>query len=459
MTPGHASCVCEDHGKSDVKPLNTLVGISLSDGRVTTLAQHYDFYSSPTLSPEHRLLAWLCWNAPQMPWDGCELWLADLDQAGLPRNPRRIAGGTQESVFQPRFAPDGGLHFISDRDGFWNIYAFAQGKIEPITRDLTDYAFAQWNFGMSSYGFASDGTIVATRLREGCSELVRVTPHGKTERLAGGFTQIEHLHTHDERFALLASAPNQGPAIVLGGQSGFTVLSQTEKVLSSAWVSRPEPVRFSTTEGETAHAWYYPPLNADFSAPPDEKPPLLVKCHGGPTAMNGNGLDWRTQYWTSRGFAVADVNYRGSSGFGRAYRRSLYGQWGIKDAADCVHVTRHLVRAGRVDSQRTAITGNSAGGFTALCALASCDHFKAGSIYYGITDLSGTKTSIHKFEAHYGSALLGRWPAARDLYRRRSPLYAAARIHSPVIFFQGLRDRVVLPAQTERLVNSLRAKK
>ncbi|MGB9429131.1 MAG: prolyl oligopeptidase family serine peptidase [Gammaproteobacteria bacterium] len=452
-------CVCEDHGTGKHAPSNSLAAISLRDGRLTTLAQGNDFYSSPALSPGGGQLAWLTWNHPQMPWDGCELWLAELDGGGTPVHARHIAGGTDESVFQPQFSPGGVPYFISDRDGFWNIYKYEKGEIHAVTHAAMDHGFAQWLFGMSSYGFMRDGMILAARFNRGCSELVQIGIDGETKLLPTGFTQIEHLHVTGNRCALLASDPSRLPAIFLSASERFTALTEIGNRMPMEYSSTPEFISFATTGGETAYAWYYPPHNADFSIPDREKPPLLVKCHGGPTAMNGNGLEPRIQFWTSRGFAVLDVNYRGSSGFGRAYRRSLRGQWGIKDVQDCLHAARHFVERGLADANRLIVSGSSAGGFTVLCALAFHDTFQAGAVYYGISELATAMTDTHKFEARYGDTLLGQWPAARDLYRARSPLYAAQRINCPVIFFQGLKDRVVTPGQTQRMVDALRANK
>lgn len=452
-------CVCEDHGAGDDTPLNTLGAVSVGDGHVSTLAQGYDFYSSPALNAESSRLAWLCWNQPQMPWDGCELWLADLDENGISRNSKCIAGGVEESIFQPQFAPDGALYFISDRDGFWNIYKYADGEIHAVTHDQMDYGCAQWNFGISSYGFMADGTIFATRMHRGCSELVRIGVDGAMQQRYSGFTQIEHLHVNQNRLALLASTPTQPPVVSMGDGEQFMTISAPDGGIPLEFLTAPELIDFPTSAGETAHAWYYPPHNADFSVSTGEKPPLMVRCHGGPTTMNGNGLDLRIQYWSSRGFAVVDVNYRGSSGYGRAYRRSLHGEWGIKDVQDCIHAARYLVSKGQVDEKRLVISGSSAGGFTVLCALAFHDYFKAAAVYYGISELETAMTDTHKFEARYANSLLGPWPAARDLYRSRSPLYAVANINCPVIFFQGLKDRVVPPRQTQRMVTALRAKK
>ncbi|MGH8292892.1 MAG: prolyl oligopeptidase family serine peptidase, partial [Gammaproteobacteria bacterium] len=487
--------VCEDHRSDDRAPRNTLVSIGLADGRLATLAQGHDFYSSPALSPDGRRLAWLCWNAPLMPWDGCELWLTESNDDGLPADAHHIAGGPQESVFQPQFAPDGTLHFISDRDGFWNIYKlnaaptiassfprrressqsnawtpasagvtntagvrrYTAADMAAITRNQMDYGFAQWNFGMSAYGFLDDGSLCASRFNQGRSELAHIGADSTVQSVERACGQIEHVHAHGKQWVMLAANSAHPPAVIWTRGQRELRLTQNAQPIPASHVSAPEFVSFPTTDSETAYCWYYPPHNPDYRAPPGEKPPLLVKCHGGPTAMSGNGQDPRVQFWTSRGFAVADVNYRGSSGFGRAYRESLHSQWGIKDAEDCIAAARHLAEQGRVDGRRLAISGSSAGGFTALCALAFHDIFHAAAVYYGISELESAMRDTHKFESHYGDSLLGAWPAARETYRARSPLYAAGRIRCPLIFFQGLEDKVVPPDQTQRMVQALRA--
>ena len=451
--------VCEDHRHNRHTPRNTLVCIAWADGRLRTLAQGHDFYSSPALSPDGTRLAWLAWNQPQMPWDGCELWLAQLDDRGMPVAAHCVAGGTDESVFQPQFAPDGTLHFISDCSGFWNIYKYAEGDTRAVTHDSMDYGFAQWNFGMSSYGFGDDGSLLAVRFNQGCTELVRIGKRGILKSGRRDFSQIEHLHVHGDQLVMVAADSAHLPAVIWSDGQRELPLTRSSQTVPLNYLSNPEFMSFPAGDGETAYGWYYPPHNPEYRAAPGEKPPLLVKCHGGPTAMNGNGLDARVQFWTSRGFAVADVNYRGSSGFGRAYRQSLHGAWGVKDASDCVAAARYLVERGLADRERIAITGSSAGGYTVLCALAFQDYFRAGAVYYGISELKSAMRDTHKFEAHYGDSLLGPWPAARGIYRERSPLYAAGRIRCPVIFFQGLKDRVVPPDQTERMVRALRAQR
>jgi dipeptidyl aminopeptidase/acylaminoacyl peptidase len=447
-------CVREQHG-ADRHPVNTLVAVSLRDGKIDTLAQGCDFYSSPALHREAKQLAWLQWNQPQMPWDGCELQLAELAPTGALKAVHKLAGGERESLFQPQFAPDGTLHFLSDRNGWWNIYKVAETGIVAVTADAADYGLAQWNLGMSRYGFDDSNALLAVRTVAGRAELVRIRA-GQQQSLPLPLTQIDHLQVDGEAVTMLASGPHN-PATIYAGLAAQHVLRRSTGLeLDTAYVSVAQAIHFQASNGETVHAWYYPPCNADFRIPAAERPPLIVKCHGGPTAMNGDGLEPRIQFWTSRGFAVVDVNYRGSSGFGRDYRHSLDGAWGIKDVEDCISAARYLADQGLVDPERTAISGSSAGGYTVLSALAFHDYFRAGAVYYGISELASAMTDTHKFEARYGDRLLGPWPEAETIYRERSPLYAVERINCPVIFFQGLRDRVVPPDQTERMVTALR---
>ncbi|HET7921863.1 MAG TPA: prolyl oligopeptidase family serine peptidase, partial [Gammaproteobacteria bacterium] len=439
----HARLVCvrELHHADGSAVQNSLVAVSLHDGAIQVLAEGRDFYSSPALARDAGQLVWLQWDHPQLPWDGCELHGAELDAQGGVKSAHKLAGGTQESLFQPQFAPDGSLHVISDRSGWWNLYRLTPSGWSAVTADAADYGLAQWNLGMSRYGFRSDGSLLALRTVGGRTELVEIRD-GDRRVLPSPLTQVDHLHVQDDGLALLGSSPQRSSAVYADSGAAHALRFSTDLALDADAISIAQAIRFPADSGETVHAWYYPPHHRDCRVPDGERPPLIVKCHGGPTAMNGDGLDPRIQFWTSRGFAVADVNYRGSSGYGRAYRRSLHGAWGVKDAQDCIGAARWLVQQGLADPARCAISGSSAGGFTVLSALAFHDFFRAAAVYYGISELASAMTDTHKFEARYGDALLGPWPEAAALYRARSPLYAAGNIRCPVIFFQGLRDRV-----------------
>lgn len=447
-------CVCED--MSGTRAEDSLVAVSPADGAVTPLMQGHDFFSSPVLSPDGRQLAWLCWDDPQMPWDGSELWLADFTAAGALHKPRRVAGGPQESIFQPRWSPDGKLHWVSDRSGFWNIYRDEDGAPAAVCPDAADYGYAQWNFGMSSYGFLDGQRIAAVRVERGRSELVSIESDGQRRVLETRYSHIEHLDAAGGRIACIGGAPDAAPAVLAGEPGSLQPVSGVGFTLAAGYVSRARAVSFPTSGGEEAHGWYYPPTHAECEVPAGERPPLILRCHGGPTSMNGAVLEPRVQFWTSRGFAVLDLNYRGSTGYGRGYRRSLTGQWGVKDVEDCVHALAWLAREGLADGRRAAVSGSSAGGFTALATVTFRDAFQACSVQYGISELETAMTDTHKFEARYGDTLLGPWPAAQETYRARSPLHAAERIRVPVIFFQGLKDTVVPPDQTARMVLALK---
>jgi dipeptidyl aminopeptidase/acylaminoacyl peptidase len=448
-------CVCEDMAGT---PRDYLAAVSLEDGAVTPLMQNSEFVSTPALAPDGSALAWLAWDAPQMPWDGCELWLAEIGADGALHAPRSIAGSSSESIFQPRWSPEGVLYFISDRTGYWNLYRYAGGDAHEACADPADYGYAQWVFGMSAYGFLSGGDLVAVRTEAGRSHPVQIEAgSGRRTPLAARYSHIEHLDAADGRVVMVAGAADTVSAVVAGDGQDFEVLSEGGFDWPAGQLSRAEALRFPTSDGEEAHLWYYPPVHAECSVPEGESPPLILRCHGGPTSMNGDALDPRIQFWTNRGFAVADLNYRGSTGYGRAYRQSLAGQWGVKDVEDCVRAVTQLAALGLADWRRAAVSGSSAGGFTALAAVAFRQVFRACSVQYGISELETAMTDTHRFEARYGDTLLGPYPEARDVYRARSPLYAAANIRAPVIFFQGLKDKVVLPDQTERMLQALRA--
>lgn len=453
-------CVREDHGTGG-EPVNTVVAIDLEgkhEPRVLLSGQ--DFYASPRLSPDGRRLAWLSWNHPDMPWDGTELWLADLDADGLPANPRRVAGGREESVFQPQFAPDGALYFVSDRNNWWNLYRLRQGSVEALAPMEAEFGLPQWVFGMSTYAFDSTQRLVCTFNRAGAWHLaVLDTDTLRLGEIETPFSDISHVMAGHGAAVFVGASPGLPASIVrldLATHRYEILRASTNDVPNAGYLSAPQALAYPTTRGDTAHAWYYPPANRDFRAPEEEKPPLLVLSHGGPTAAASQALNLRTQYWTSRGFAVLDVNYRGSAGYGRAYRRQLDGQWGLADVEDCIAGARYLVERGLADEQRLAIRGGSAGGYTTLCALTFHRLFRAGAVYYGVSDLEALARDTHKFEAHYLDRLVGPYKTSRARYRERSPIHHVDRLSCPVIFFQGLEDKVVPPDQTEKMVNALR---
>jgi dipeptidyl aminopeptidase/acylaminoacyl peptidase len=453
--------VAEDHS-SGTEPLNSLVAIDPVTGRTRTLAAGADFYSSPALHPHGHALAWLSWNHPNMPWDGTELWLAELDAGGAIRNARCIAGGASESVFQPQFAPDGTLYFVSDRNGWWNLHRLRDGRVKCVHERRAEFGLPQWVFGMSTYAFVADGRIACAFSEEGRWQLGLLdAARGTLAVVETPYSDLSLLRAAEGQAVFVGAAPREAPAIVrldLSTRAIEVLRRSVEMSFDAGLFAHPQPIRYPTAAGETAHAFFYPPANADFSAPPGEKPPLLVLSHGGPTSSASGALNLKVQFWTSRGFAVLDVNYRGSTGYGRSYREKLNGQWGVADVEDCIAGARYLVAQGLVDGARLAIRGGSAGGYTTLCALAFHDLFHAGASYYGVSDLEALARDTHKFEKHYLDRLIGAYPAQRDLYLARSPIHHLERLSCPAIFFQGLDDKVVPPNQTEAMVAALRRK-
>jgi dipeptidyl aminopeptidase/acylaminoacyl peptidase len=452
--------VREDHGVEG-EPRNTLVALSLDGGASTTLAEGADFYASARISPEGRRIAWLSWNHPDMPWQGTELWLAAFADDGSLMHASRRAGGPGESLCQPVWAPDGRLYVVSDRSGFWNLYRLEVGGLVPVCAMDAEFGLPQWVFAQSSYGFASADEIIATCRENAISRLLRIDVRtGVATPIATPFEDIVELRVADGVAVLEAGTPTMPACIarVSLADGAMTVLARSaEELPDAASLSVPRAVSFPSANGRTAHAFHYPPRNAGFRVLDGERPPLIVIGHGGPTGMASNTLKLATQFWTSRGFAVLDVNYGGSTGFGRKYRELLSGQWGVVDVEDCVAGARWLVAQGLADPDRLAIRGGSAGGYTTLAALAFHDVFKAGASYYGVGDLRALDAETHKFESRYNNDLLAPFPERERLYDERSPIHAADRISCPVIFFQGLDDKVVLPAQSESMVAAMRA--
>jgi dipeptidyl aminopeptidase/acylaminoacyl peptidase len=455
--------VREDHSHSDHEPSNSLVALPLEAGQAQQLlTSGHDFYAAPRLSPDGRRLAWLSWDHPNMPWDASMLWIADIRDDGTLAEPRQVAGGDGESLVQPLWSPDGVLFVVSDRSGWWNLHRVGDAGLEPICPMEAEFGRPQWVFGQSMYGFTGPQEITAARIEQGVSSLVRIDlASGRAQPLPAPFTNIVELCTGPGVVLLQAGSPTTPEQIVRIELAGgpLQVLAQSASELPDArYLSVPQCIAFTSAHGRTAHAFYYPPRNGDFAAPAGELPPLIVTSHGGPTSMATSSLRLATQFWTSRGFAVLDVNYGGSSGYGRAYMSLLNGQWGMVDVEDCVEGARHMVRQGLVDEQRMAIRGGSASGFTTLCALAFHRVFKAGASHYGVSDLKALDEDTHKFESRYTATLVAAPPERDRLYAERSPAQHADRLSCPVIFFQGLDDKVVPPAQSEMMVAALKSR-
>jgi dipeptidyl aminopeptidase/acylaminoacyl peptidase len=446
-------------GDRDPEPVNTLVAIDTASGTTTVVAAGHDFYSSPRPAPDGRRLAWLAWRHPNMPWDGTELWLAELDEAGLPRDPRLVAGGDGESIVQPEWAPDGSLVFASDRSGWWNLYRLAGEEPIPLAPDEAEFAAPQWVYGMSWFGIGPDRSIVAIVQRAGGDELWLIPAAGSAERIDVPDSQLSSLVVGRDRVCYLGSSATEPMSVVLlelASRRRRVLRTASDLPVDRAYLSVPQPITFPTSDGAVAHAIYYPPTNPDVDPPAAERPPLIVMSHGGPTGRAGVALDLGKQLFTSRGYALVDVNYRGSSGYGRAYRRQLEGRWGIVDVDDCLNAARYLAGRGDVDGERMAIRGGSAGGYTTLCALAFHDLFACGASHYGVGDLEALARHTHKFESHYLDRLVAPYPERVEVYRQRSPIYFVDRINAPLIVLQGRDDRVVPLDQAEQLVAALR---
>ena len=455
-------CVREHH-LPDAEAVNELVVFPF-DGSVAprVIAGGHDFISSPRVSPDGTRLAWLTWDHPNMPWDGTELWVADLAADATLGQATLVAGGLDESIFQPEWSPSGSLHFVSDRTGWWNLYRWeSTGATTALYPKDAEFGAPQWQFGYRRYAFLADERIVTFYENDGFSRL--------------GILDDEQLHTHrterGEVYPTVAVGLNEVWIIAAGGTLPAAVVgvdpaTGEEQVvrrsisvdLDSGYLSQPQPITFPTTNNEVAHAFYYPPTNLDFVAADGEKPPLVVWSHGGPTGSTSPGFSLGRQFWTSRGFALVDVNYRGSTGYGRAYRNALRGQWGVIDTDDCLAAARYLANQGLVDKDRMAIRGGSAGGYTTLCALTFHDEFATGASYFGVADIGALAEDTHKFESRYMDSMVGPYPEAIDLYRERSPVYHTDQLSRPMLILQGLDDEVVPPGQAEMMAEALARK-
>jgi dipeptidyl aminopeptidase/acylaminoacyl peptidase len=457
-------CVLEDHQSRGREAVNSIASISLDNPEdLKILVAGADFYASPALSPDGKSLAWLSWNHPNMPWDGSVLVTARFQRDGSISVPKLVAGSMIEAVFQPQWSPANVLYFVSDRTGWGNLYAWKDGVVRALYPASAEFGLPQWVFGQSTYGFG-DECIVCTYtqggiwhlasldLTDGLIEIdLSITP--ELER----YTEVAQLRVVGDRAVFIAASPVQNSELVgLDLTTGhLQVLKPQPLTIDGCYVSRPQTIAFPTQNGQLAYAFYYPPHNPNFQAPPNTLPPLLVKSHGGPTSTTSSQLSLKVQYWTSRGFGYVDVNYRGSTGYGRAYQEQLTSQWGIADVADCIAAAQYLVAKGLANPQQLAISGGSAGGYTTLCALTFHRVFQAGASHYGIGDLEALARDTHKFESRYLDKLVAAYPAEAQVYKERSPINFPEQMACPTIFFQGLEDQVVLPNQAEAMVKAL----
>ncbi len=453
VVDGTILCVRERHEGEVVNELVSLPADGSSEPEI--IASGHDFFSSPAVSPDGSQLAYLSWDHPNLPFIGTDLWVGEAGD-----EPRHVAGGPEESIFQPQWSPDGVLHFVSDRSGWWNLYRERNGLVEAVAPVEAELGWMQWVFGMSSYVFLPDGRI-ACILNRGARQALTFIADGEYEEAgvpydsAGG----PSLRGHGNKLTWVCASATKSPVLLLldALSREFDVLqSSIQDLIDDAYVSTAEPIEFPTDEGGTGYAFYYPPTNPEFTGPAGEKPPLVVSVHGGPTAQSVAGPEPSFLYLTSRGIAVVDVNYGGSTGYGREYLERLKHRWGPVDTADSIAVARYLAERGDVDGERVAITGGSAGGYTTLYALAFEDFFATGASFFGVTDLLAFNETTHKFESQYDRWLLGPLPEEIETYKARSPATGADDVSVPVLLLQGLDDKVVPPSQAEIMVEALR---
>ena len=456
-------CILEQHGSNEKDVRNSLAAVAL-DGNdpVEILVSGNDFYSNPRISPDGSQLCWLTWNHPNMPWDGCELWIGSIDRTGKIVRSRCIAGGRKESIFKPEWSPSGDLIFISDQSGWWIPYCFRDNRIIPLTDLQAEFGLPQWVFGLSTYGFYDPDQLVCVYSKSGNNHLAILNiNNGIIRNLPTPYVEFSAICVSKRQIIFVGGSSDHPSELVrLNPDSGDQIiLRQTGNMqFDKGFVSTMQRIEFPSQNNQVSHGNFYPPKNPNHNAPDEEKPPLIVVLHGGPTSSASPSFNIKIQYWTSRGFAVLDVNYSGSSGFGRAYRRRLDGNWGILDVEDCIQGAKFLASKGLIDGKRMSITGGSAGGYTTLCALAFHNAFSAGVSRYGIGSLETLAADTHKFEAHYLDSLVGPFPTALEVYRQRSPIYFIERINAPVLLLQGSEDKVVPPIQSERMYEELNAK-
>ena len=454
--------VCEDHAVPEGRePTNTLVAVA-PNGSLPPLAAGHDFYSSPCLSRDGKQLAWLSWNHPDLPWDHTTLWLANLDAQGIPIDVRPVAGIERESIFQPGFDAQGRLVFVSDRSNWWNLYRReTDGQLRALCPMEAEFGLPQWVFGMRTWAWLPDERIACAYTHNGLWRQAVLDPEsGELTPLDTGIVDHNGIHAGPRGLLVVGAGPHCPQRVTRIDPNGTVrVLRGGDKPpLASGDIATARGIQYPTEGGDIAHALFYAPTNIRHEGTEGERPPVIVRIHGGPTGAAGAGFNPQIQFWTTRGFAVADVNYRGSTGQGRRYRERLYGRWGEADVDDCIHTVRWLDRQGWVDAGRAVIRGSSAGGYATLAALTFRDFFAAGASLYGISDLEALLRDTHKFEARYLDQLIGPYPECKERYRARSPIHAVERLSAPVIFFQGDEDRVVPPNQAEAMVRALREK-
>ncbi|MBX3071348.1 MAG: S9 family peptidase [Thermomicrobiales bacterium] len=454
--------VREDTLDGGSEPKNSIAAIALSGdgaGESRILIEGADFYSNPRVSPDGDRLLWLEWHHPNMPWDETELWTGRFDDAGEIVDRTRIAGTEKESIFQPEWSPEGDVYFVSDRTGWWNLYRRAGSEDTNLTPEDVEYGAPGWNLGASTYAVDTDGTLLVRTASNGVDALILLDPKtGERTPITLPSTEIARVVACNGMALAIVASPREANTVVsldLATRQVAILRHSIDIDIDRDYLSVPGAITYPTSDNQVAHGFFYPPQNRDFTAPAGELPPLIVESHGGPTGSTSTGLEINIQFWTSRGFAVLDVNYRGSTGYGRAYRDALDGTWGVYDVDDCVYGARYLADEGLVDPDRLLIHGWSASGYTTLAALTFRDDFRAGASNYGISDLEAMVLDTHKFESRYLDDLVAPYPEQKSVYDERSPIQHIDMLSSPLILLQGLEDKVVPPNQAEMMFEAV----
>ena len=452
-------CVRETHTSSDEEPLNEIVAVPLDGSQqIRVLVSGPDFVSSPRVSKEGDQIAWVQWNHPNMPWDDTQLCIASLEEMVLSN--QKVTKSKAESFFQPEWDDQGNLHVVSDRNNWWNLFRVDQSTNEIDLTSLTnieaEIGLPQWVFGQSRYAFVGDEIWFVYR-EAGIDKLATLSSNGQFEQIKIDATEIESVTNYQDGIVATVSSWKAESSVMFINSEEVRPLSKTRDLdIGESWFPVPETFTYQTSDSEKAHALFYSPTNPEYEIHENENPPLIVLAHGGPTGSARRQLQLSIAYWTSRGFGVADVDYRGSTGYGRLYRNRLRNSWGLADVEDCVAVAKHLVAQKKVDKNRLAIKGGSAGGFTVLAALTFHDTFTAGASRYGIADLAILAKDTHKFESRYLDRLVGKWPEDEEIYKQRSPIHHIEQLSTPMVILQGSEDPIVPPNQAHLMAKKLK---
>lgn len=452
-------CVREDH-REEGEPKASLVAINLNvPGEGDTFISGHDFISAPAISPDNRKLAWITWEHPFMPWDETQLWQGELNQKGKLYNIKKIST-PKGSINQPMYSASGELYFVADFNNWWNIYRLNGDKVENVYPMEAEFAIPEWRMGHHFYAFETPNSIIASVNQNGMASLIRITLDTKrVEPIAAKFGEISHVtRNKGQVFFIGAKVTPEKGIYKVKGRGVELVYSPELPKLDPRYVAKPEHISFTTDGGEVSHGYFYRPQNPTYVPLNGERPPLITMLHGGPTWKANLSYRADIQFWTSRGFAVLDLNYRGSSGFGRDYRQGLYGRWGIVEVQDVVNAANYLVEKGWVDPNKLGIRGGSASGLTVLLTLAQHDVYTAGVTYAAVSDLDQLNSDTHKFEHGYLEQLIGPYSDNRSDYFSRSPIHQLSGFVEPMLLFQGLKDPVVPPKQSEAIYNALKNK-